>query len=222
MLDDLSTRSPRHDSDCFSKDRQRRFLPYSKQAEYLLLRARAIPGTIWVANLTSLILLLNFIALCIIIFVLRGKGADGLRAFDPNDCHADSSLSTDLRYIVNVFATTFLGASNYYMQRLSACSRSEMDSAHRKGSWVDVGVPGMRNMRFMTWERRILWWVFALSSLPVHLLYDHSTNLILTKASILMSCQIQLGRFQNDRCQRVQRSCHIFGGPTIWVASATT
>ncbi len=56
------------------------------------------------------------------------------------------------------------------MQRLSAPTRQEVDKAHGAGTWLDIGIPSVRNVRRISWERRNLWILLALSSLPLHLL----------------------------------------------------
>ncbi len=65
-----------------------------------------------------------------------------------------------------------LGASNYTMQCLSAPTRSEVDKAHSQGIWLDIGVPGVRNLRRISGVRITLWWLLAISSIPLHLLYN--------------------------------------------------
>lgn len=66
-----------------------------------------------------------------------------------------------------------LGASNYTMQVLCAPTRAEVDQAHAKGDWLDIGVPSFRNiMGRISKKRVVLWWLLALSSIPVHLMYN--------------------------------------------------
>ena len=58
------------------------------------------------------------------------------------------------------------------MQRLSAPTRKEVDKAHQKHTWVDIGVPSLRNLFFVSRWRTIGWFILAASSLPLHLLYN--------------------------------------------------
>lgn len=60
------------------------------------------------------------------------------------------------------------------MQCLPSPTRTDINRAHVCGDWVDVGVVSMRNLRRINWRRTVLWWVLALSSLPIHLLYNYS------------------------------------------------
>lgn len=65
-----------------------------------------------------------------------------------------------------------LGASNYIMQCVSAPTRHESDQAHSKRDWVDISIPSIRNIFRISWQRRILWILLALSSTPIHVLYN--------------------------------------------------
>lgn len=58
------------------------------------------------------------------------------------------------------------------MQRLSAPTRREVDDAHKKYQWLDIGVPSVRNLLFINRWRTLGWLVLAVSSLPLHLLYN--------------------------------------------------
>lgn len=113
----------------------------------------------------SFTLLVNVILLFVVLFAFQEKGPDSFPAIRPKTCEAASRWTQEIHYLINIFATILLWASNYYMQRLSACTRSEVDNAHQKGSWVDFG-----NMRFISWDRIVIWWILAISSLPIHLL----------------------------------------------------
>lgn len=71
-----------------------------------------------------------------------------------------------------MLGTGILAASNYTMQVLSAPTRTEVNKAHKKRDWVEIGVPGLRNL----WggrikrERVVVWTLLLVSSLPLHLL----------------------------------------------------
>lgn len=58
------------------------------------------------------------------------------------------------------------------MQVLNAPSRAELDSAHEKGSWLDIGVPSPRNAFRICRFKTIMWLLFFLSSIPIHLLFN--------------------------------------------------
>lgn len=58
------------------------------------------------------------------------------------------------------------------MQCLSSPTRNEIDNAHAQGVWLDVGVPSLRNLRRLSTTRVVLWYLLAISSIPLHLLYN--------------------------------------------------
>jgi hypothetical protein len=69
------------------------------------------------------------------------------------------------------------------MQVLNAPTRKEVDEAHFRSSWLDIGVPSFRNAfrvsRFKTWS----WIVFLLSSIPIHLLSNSTIFEVDTRES---------------------------------------
>ncbi len=88
------------------------------------------------------------------------------------DCSKTKKLSLWLHLAINILSTLLLGASNYCMQCLSSPSRAEIDSAHSQHVWLDIGVPSVRNLRRVSWNKVILWWILAFSTIPLHLLYN--------------------------------------------------
>ena len=97
---------------------------------------------------------------------------DGLGTLQVGDCNATSRLGFWLHLIINGLSTLLLGASNYSMQCLSSPTRSEIDRAHQKCIWLDIGIPSVKNLRRISWSRIVLWWVLAISSIPLHLFWN--------------------------------------------------
>ncbi|KAF2023656.1 hypothetical protein EK21DRAFT_118567 [Setomelanomma holmii] len=58
------------------------------------------------------------------------------------------------------------------MQRLIAPTRKEIDTAHARRIWLDIGVPGVRNLFFIAPTRALLWFILGLSSVPLHFMYN--------------------------------------------------
>lgn len=96
----------------------------------------------------------------------------GLGTLQEGSCHQTNVLTLWLHIAINVLGTLLLGTSNYSMQCLSSPTRVEIDRAHSKGIWLDIGVPSVRNLRRLSATRILLWWLLALSSTPLHLLYN--------------------------------------------------
>ena len=85
-------------------------------------------------------------------------------------CPKMKRISTWSHLGINILSTLLLGASNNAMQCLSSPTREEVDKAHTKGSWLDIGVPGVKNLSRISWHRVLLWSCLSLSSIPLHLL----------------------------------------------------
>ncbi len=97
---------------------------------------------------------------------------NGLGTLYDGNCKRTSTLTFWAHLAINILSTLLLGASNYSMQCLSSPTRSEIDKAHDQGIWLDIGVPSVRNLRRLSKNRIILWWLLAISSIPLHLLYN--------------------------------------------------
>ena len=95
-----------------------------------------------------------------------------LVTIQDGDCSKSEELSLWLHLAINILSTLLLGASNYCMQCVSSPSRPEIDRAHSQHIWLDIGVPSVRNLRRVSWNKIILWWLFAISTIPLHLLYN--------------------------------------------------
>ncbi|KAJ4299332.1 hypothetical protein N0V90_004577 [Kalmusia sp. IMI 367209] len=86
------------------------------------------------------------------------------------DCERARKLNTGLHFLINLLSTILLSSSNYCMQCLSAPTRKEIDAAHAKGKWLDIGVQSVHNLRNINTRRTVVWFLLGLSSLPLHLL----------------------------------------------------
>lgn len=86
------------------------------------------------------------------------------------DCDRASKLNIGLHLLINILSTVLLSSSNYCMQCLSAPTRREIDDAHSKGNWLDVGIQSIHNLRNISRKRAVVWVLLGLSSLPLHLL----------------------------------------------------
>ena len=127
-------------------------------------------GVALCAFTTGTVLVINII---LTISVIAKHGVHGiLVTIQAGTCSKTKAVSLWLHLIINILSTLLLGASNYCMQCLSSPTRAEIDSAHNRHIWLDIGVPRVRNLRRVSWKKIILWWLFAISSFPLHLLYN--------------------------------------------------
>lgn len=95
----------------------------------------------------------------------------GVATIYQGSCAFVKRLDLWLHLLINVLSTGMLMASNYCMQLQAAPTRKNVDVAHDAGDWLDIGVPSLRNLRYIGNWRRFSWLLLALSSLPVHLMY---------------------------------------------------
>jgi hypothetical protein len=115
------------------------------------------------------VLLGNLILL--VVAVSRPSGViDGIATVTSSSSTTISRLNVFLHILINAFSTALLAASSYCMQLLSAPTREEVDSAHRSGRYMDIGIMSLQNIRHISTERRLLWLILAFSSIPLHLL----------------------------------------------------
>jgi len=87
-------------------------------------------------------------------------------------CKTTASLLLGSHVGINVLRSALLSASSYCMQILSAPTRTEIDEAHFKHVWVDIGLQSIRNLRRISPRRVMMWWLHVLSSVPLHLIYN--------------------------------------------------
>lgn len=127
-------------------------------------------GVTLCAGLTGTVFLIN---LTLTIWALKTSGLNqDFGIIQRGNCHHTRKLNLWLHLVINVLSTSLLSASNYCMQCLSSPTRQDIDKAHAQNKWLDIGVPSVRNLRGITWKRIILWCLLAVTSLPLHLMYN--------------------------------------------------
>ncbi|KIX02466.1 uncharacterized protein Z518_08407 [Rhinocladiella mackenziei CBS 650.93] len=124
------------------------------------------------------------VAICAVVIVLviniafgiwaliHGHMHSGVGTLSEGQCSRISDYSLYIHLLINVLSTALLGASNYAMQCLAAPDRGEVDKAHARGDWLDIGIPSLRNLARIDKKRVKLLIVLGISSVPLHLLYN--------------------------------------------------
>lgn len=125
-------------------------------------------GAVTGASLSAVALGINVAALV----YLQNQDRASLVEVFRGDCERVEKMQMWGHLAINAMSAVLLAASNYSMQVLSAPTRSEIDRAHGKGKWLDIGVQSPRNLGQIAPWRAALWWVLCLSSAPLHLLYN--------------------------------------------------
>ena len=97
---------------------------------------------------------------------------EGLGTILDGKCSETKKLAMWTHLGINVLSTLLLGASNYTMQCLSSPTREDINRAHSQNHWLNIGTPSIRNLLGISRSRMVLWWLIAISSVPLHLLYN--------------------------------------------------
>lgn len=114
---------------------------------------------------------------------VRYGSENGVGTLYKGDCGKVKTLNQWMHLLINLLSTGMLSASNYCMQLQVAPTRADVDRAHQarahevsrahqEGTWLDIGVPSLRNLRYISNWRRLAWFLLAFSSVPIHLIYN--------------------------------------------------
>ena len=111
----------------------------------------------------------------------------GIGTLYSGSCDKSRTIGLWLHLGINSLSTLLLSGSNYTQQCLAAPTRSEIDSAHARRRWMDIGVPSIRNLFRIKAERSLLWIAIGITSIPLHLLYVYImlTTRVLTNWKII-------------------------------------
>ena len=94
----------------------------------------------------------------------------GIGTLYEGSCDKSRAIGLWLHLGINVLSTLLLSGSNYTQQCLATPTRNEIDAAHARRRWMDIGVPSIRNLIRIKAERSFLWIAIGITSIPLHLL----------------------------------------------------
>lgn len=104
-------------------------------------------------------------------YALRQYGSNnGVGLIYEGDCETVRTLDLWIHLLINLMSTGMLSASNYCMQLQAAPTRGDVNSAHGNDQYLDIGIPSIRNIRYISGWRRLAWVLLAFSSIPIHLM----------------------------------------------------
>lgn len=86
------------------------------------------------------------------------------------NCKRMKNNNLVLHIAINVLSTLLLGSSNYCAQLLAAPTRQEIDNAHNKKQWFDIGIQSFRNLWKLRPNKRATWLCLMISSGLLHLM----------------------------------------------------
>ncbi|KAI3331160.1 hypothetical protein F4824DRAFT_476281 [Ustulina deusta] len=132
----------------------------SKRNQALLLQV-ALIATIFATNL-------------FILLYARSKypSRDGVGLLYAGDCGTVKNANRWLHLLINALSTGMLSASTFCIQLQASPTRADVDKMHNLNRWVDIGAPSLRNLRYISRWRLVSCIVLALSSLPIHLIFN--------------------------------------------------
>ncbi|KAG9849625.1 hypothetical protein KCU98_g4806, partial [Aureobasidium melanogenum] len=120
---------------------------------------------------SGLVFLINLILF--LVAATRYEGfQDGIATLARGERGSIAAISTTLHLLINILSTVLLSSSSYTMQILSSPTRPEVDAAHDRGQWLDIGLLSTRNLKHINRKRLTLWFILAASSIPLHLFYN--------------------------------------------------
>lgn len=126
---------------------------------------------IWLAAAT-VVFVINLVFLVYV--YVHGTTDDLLLVFSrtlyEGSCSTSHSINIGLHVLINILSTLLVTGSSYCMQVLSAPTRREVDLAHSKQKWLDIGVLSFRNLGRISKWRVTLWVLLSISSATLHLL----------------------------------------------------
>ncbi|RPA90410.1 hypothetical protein L873DRAFT_1753827 [Choiromyces venosus 120613-1] len=129
-------------------------------------------GVLACATSVVIVLLINVSLTIYVATKPEYKLEDGVGTLYSGSCDTSRTIGMWLHLGINALSTLLLSGSNYTQQCLAAPTRSEIDAAHARRRWVDIGVPSVRNLFRIKPERALLWIAIGFTSIPLHLLYN--------------------------------------------------
>lgn len=80
-----------------------------------------------------------------LIWSLTKNGLYENNTFRADECSKISLLNTFLHLLLNIASSLIIASSNFFMQVLNSPTRAEVDQAHARKRWLEIGVPSFRN-----------------------------------------------------------------------------
>jgi hypothetical protein len=102
--------------------------------------------------------------------ITRDDTLKGISTITKGETKRITTISTAYHVLINILSTILLTSTNYAMQILCAPTRREVEKAHARGQWLDIGIMSVHNLRHIDRRRVIAWVLLAFSSVPLHLL----------------------------------------------------
>ena len=97
--------------------------------------------------------------------------ADGTLVFHIGSCNDVKTINIALHLAVNVISSVLYLSSQLCVQLITAPTRKQINEAHRRRDWYDIGILSWRNFVRSRWRSKIICIVLLGSSFPLHFMY---------------------------------------------------
>lgn len=116
----------------------------------------------------TIVLFLNI--LWLLVTISNFESQQGIYTLYTGNCSRASTTNSVLHILINILSTVLLSSSNYATQCLTSPTRTEVEKAHRNRKWLYIGIPNMKNLLWISWQRKPLVILLVISAWPLHLL----------------------------------------------------
>lgn len=116
------------------------------------------------------IMLINIITLAVV--CAKYPMENNQVSFFVGSCDTTRTVTIIAHLIINILSTILLAYSNYSMQCMNSPTRNEVDAAHSKQKWLNIGTPSIRNLFLVSKSKTLLWLILGLTSFPLHMLWN--------------------------------------------------
>jgi hypothetical protein len=125
---------------------------------------------LWTCFTLAFLVFATNLILSLLAWTRLGTIVNGVATIAHEDCTLVAKYDTALHVLIKILSSLLLGASNLSLQLVVAPTREEVDAAHAKGIWLDIGVPSFRNLRHISRWNLSIWVCLVASSVPIHFL----------------------------------------------------
>lgn len=107
-------------------------------------------------NLLLAFLILVVSIICLVLSSMNAGSLAGGSTIMNDKTPRVKGLNSGLHIIFNVFGIVLIAGANYVFQILTSPTREEVDNAHEKLQWMDIGIPSFRNLTAIRFGRALL------------------------------------------------------------------
>lgn len=128
-------------------------------------------GVVLNVVLSLLILIAGFV--CFVVAGTKVAFLAGDMKLFAGSCSMVTNVSWGLHALINVAVLVLLVGANYVFQVLSSPTRSEIAEAHESRRWLEIGVPSLRNCRYIGGGRSALAILLVVVAVATHIMWAY-------------------------------------------------